>query len=85
MAGAYEYTAADLAAWDAEGPGSTFKRYDAPYEALAHRDGLPPEAKPWCYDTRRHTINRVALDNASVWSLKREAVEADIRQRQEQW
>ena len=48
--GAYEYTAADLAAWDAEGPGSTFKRYYAPYEALVRRYGLPPEAKPWCYD-----------------------------------
>jgi UDP-glucose 4-epimerase len=48
--GAYEYTAADLAAWDAEGPGSTFKRYYAPYEALARRYGLPPEGKPWCYD-----------------------------------
>ena len=48
--GAYEYTAADLAAWDAEGPGSTFKRYYAPYEALARRYGLPPEAKPWRYD-----------------------------------
>jgi nucleoside-diphosphate-sugar epimerase len=48
--GAYEYTAADLAAWDAEGPGSTFQRYYAPYEALARRYGLPPEAKPFCYD-----------------------------------
>ena len=48
--GAYEYTAADLAAWNAEGPGSTFKRYYAPYEALARRYGLPLEAKPWCYD-----------------------------------
>ena len=38
------------AAWDAEGPGSTFKRYYAPYEALVRRYGLPPEAKPWCYD-----------------------------------
>jgi len=48
--GAYEYPAADLATWDAEGPGSTFKRYYAPYEALVRRYGLPPEAKPWCYD-----------------------------------
>ena len=48
--GAYEYTVADLAAWDAEGPGSTFKRYYAPYEALARRYGLPLEAKPVCYD-----------------------------------
>jgi nucleoside-diphosphate-sugar epimerase len=48
--GAYEYTAADLAAWDAEGPGSTFKRYYAPYEAVARRYGLKPEAKPFCYD-----------------------------------
>jgi len=32
-----------------------------------------------------HNSNRVAIDNASVWSLKREAVEAEIRQRQEKW
>jgi hypothetical protein len=25
-------------------------RYYAPYEALARCYGLPPEAKPWCYD-----------------------------------
>ena len=51
--GAYEYTAADLAAWDAEGPGSTFKRYYAPYEALVCRYGLPREAKPGATISRR--------------------------------
>jgi len=61
--GAYEYTAADLAAWDAEGPGSTFKRYYAPYEALARRYGLPLEAKPWCYDIAetQHWLGYVPL------------------------
>jgi len=61
--GAYEYTAADLAAWDAEGPGSTFKRYYAPYEALARRYGLPLEAKPWCYDIAetQHWLGYVLL------------------------
>jgi hypothetical protein len=44
--GAYEYTAADLTAWDAEGPGSTCKRYYARYEALVRRYGLPPEGSP---------------------------------------
>jgi nucleoside-diphosphate-sugar epimerase len=48
--GAYEYTAADLAAWDAAGPGSTFQQYYAPYEALARRYGLPLEEKPFRYD-----------------------------------
>ena len=48
--GAYEYTDDDLANWDAAGPGSTFRRYYAAYEALARQYGLPPEEKPFKYD-----------------------------------
>ncbi len=48
--GAYEYTAADLAAWDPEGPGSTFKRYYATYYDLVLRYGLQPAEKPYIYD-----------------------------------
>jgi nucleoside-diphosphate-sugar epimerase len=48
--GAYEYTDADLAHWDAQGPGSTFRRYYGAYEDLARRYGLAPEDKPFKYD-----------------------------------
>lgn len=55
--GAYEYTEADLVAWDRAGPGSTFRTYYSQYEALARRYGLQPEEKPFIYDiteTRQH-------------------------------
>jgi nucleoside-diphosphate-sugar epimerase len=48
--GAYEYTDDDLAHWDADGPGSTFRKYYAPYEALARQHGLQPEERPFKYD-----------------------------------
>jgi nucleoside-diphosphate-sugar epimerase len=48
--GAYEYTDDDLTHWDAAGPGSTFRKYYAAYEALARQHGLPPEEKPIKYD-----------------------------------
>ncbi len=48
--GAYEYTDDDLATWDQDGPGSTFRRYYAGYEELARQHGLKPEAKPSRYD-----------------------------------
>ena len=54
--GAYEYTDEDLANWDAQGPGSTFRRYYGAYEDMARRHGLAPEEKPFKYDlseTRR--------------------------------
>ena len=43
---AYEYTDADLANWDAEGPGSTFKKYYPEYHDLAVSYGLDPALKP---------------------------------------
>ena len=43
---AYEYTEADLARWDAEGPGSTFKKYYPDYYDLALSYGLDPALKP---------------------------------------
>jgi nucleoside-diphosphate-sugar epimerase len=43
---AYEYTDADLARWDAEGPGSTFKKYYPEYYDLALSYGLDPALKP---------------------------------------
>jgi nucleoside-diphosphate-sugar epimerase len=43
---AYKYTDADLAHWDAEGPGSTFKKYYPEYYDLALSYGLDPALKP---------------------------------------
>ncbi|HWX27744.1 MAG TPA: NAD(P)-dependent oxidoreductase [Steroidobacteraceae bacterium] len=43
---AYEYTDADLDHWDAEGPGSTFKKYYSGYYDLALSYGLDPALKP---------------------------------------
>jgi nucleoside-diphosphate-sugar epimerase len=43
---AYEYTAADLDQWDAEGSGSTFKRHYPGYYDLAVSYGLDPAVKP---------------------------------------
>jgi nucleoside-diphosphate-sugar epimerase len=43
---AYEYTDADLDHWDAEGPGSTFRKYYPEYYDLARSYGLDPALKP---------------------------------------
>ena len=43
---AYEYTDADLAHWDAEGPGSTFRKYYPQYYDLALSYDLDPAVKP---------------------------------------
>jgi nucleoside-diphosphate-sugar epimerase len=43
---AYEYTDADLDHWDAEGPGSTFRKYYSEYHDLALSYGLDPALKP---------------------------------------
>jgi nucleoside-diphosphate-sugar epimerase len=43
---AYEYTDADLDQWDADGAGSTFKKYYAKYYGLALSYGLDPAFKP---------------------------------------
>jgi nucleoside-diphosphate-sugar epimerase len=43
---AYEYTDADLDQWDADGPGSTFRKYYPEYYELALSYGLDPTLKP---------------------------------------
>ncbi len=43
---AYEYTDADLADWDADGPGSTFQKYYPEYYDLVLSYGLDPALKP---------------------------------------
>jgi nucleoside-diphosphate-sugar epimerase len=44
--GAYDYTDADLDHWDADGAGSTFRKYYPEYYDLALSYGLDPAAKP---------------------------------------
>lgn len=44
--GAYEYTDDDLAHWDADGPGSTFKKYYSKYYDLTLSYGLDSGSKP---------------------------------------
>jgi nucleoside-diphosphate-sugar epimerase len=43
---AHEYSDADLADWDAEGPGSTFRKYYPDYYDLALSYSLDPAVKP---------------------------------------
>jgi nucleoside-diphosphate-sugar epimerase len=43
---AYEYTDDDLTHWDADGAGSTFRKYYAEYYDLAVAHGLDPAVKP---------------------------------------
>jgi nucleoside-diphosphate-sugar epimerase len=43
---AYEYTPADLDHWDAEGPGTTFRKYYPGYYDLALSHRLDPALKP---------------------------------------
>lgn len=49
--GAYEYTAEDLAHWDVDGAGSTFKKYYPEYYDLAIEHGLDPAQKPTMLDS----------------------------------
>lgn len=44
--GAYEYTDTDLEHWDADGPGSTFRKYYPEYYDLVLTYGLDPALKP---------------------------------------
>jgi len=47
---AYDYTADDLACWDVDGPGSTFRKYYDRYFDLAVAHGLDPAARPFPLD-----------------------------------
>lgn len=44
--GAHDYTKEDLDTWDAEGPGSTFRKYYPDDEDLVRKHGLDPARKP---------------------------------------
>jgi nucleoside-diphosphate-sugar epimerase len=48
--GAYEFTKEDLEAWDAAGPGSTFRKYYPDDEGLMGRYSLDPTRKPKVLD-----------------------------------
>jgi nucleoside-diphosphate-sugar epimerase len=48
--GAYDYTRADLDLWDADGAGSTFRKYYAEYYELVLSYGLDPALKPYPLD-----------------------------------
>jgi nucleoside-diphosphate-sugar epimerase len=48
--GAYDYSEAELASWDAGGPGSSFRAHYAAYYELALRHGLDPALKPETLD-----------------------------------
>jgi nucleoside-diphosphate-sugar epimerase len=56
--GAYEYTDADLAHWDADGAGSTFRKYYPEYYDLALSYGLDPALKPTRLDISE-TVKRL--------------------------
>ena len=52
---AYEYSDADLQHWDADGAGSTFKKYYPEYSDIALSHGLDPAAKPTKLDITETT------------------------------
>jgi nucleoside-diphosphate-sugar epimerase len=54
---AYEYTDDDLKNWDAQGAGSTFRKYYAEFSDLAISHGLDPAVKP----------NRLDISEAVRW------------------
>ncbi len=64
---AYEYTDDDLAAWDRDGPGTTFRTYYRQYEDVARQHGLQPEEKPFKYDI---TETRAWLGYEPRYSLR---------------
>jgi nucleoside-diphosphate-sugar epimerase len=53
--GAYEYTNDDLAHWDADGAGSTFRKHYPEYYDLAVSHGLDPALKPNMLDISETT------------------------------
>jgi hypothetical protein len=48
--GAHDFTREDLDAWDAGGPGSTFRKYYPDDEGLMRKHGLDPARKPKVLD-----------------------------------
>lgn len=65
--GAYEYRADDLANWDENGAGSTFRKYYAEHEQRAAAAGLDIARKPRVLDI---TAARALIGYAPQYSLK---------------
>ena len=65
--GAYEYTVDDFSNWDANGAGTTFKKYYAEYYDLAVQHGLDPALKPTTLDI---TETRQQLGYDPQYSLR---------------
>jgi hypothetical protein len=63
----YEYSDADLENWDADGPGSTFRKHYPEYFEIACSYGLDPAAKPTKLDISE-TVRW--LDYKPTYSLK---------------
>jgi len=48
--GKYEYTSKDLASWNDQGSGSSFKKYYSAYATIADKYGLDKDLKPIVFD-----------------------------------
>jgi hypothetical protein len=70
---AYEYTDADLSHWDAEGAGSTFKKYYSEYYDLALSYGLDPALKPTRLDISE-TVRWLGYKPSSGWATNHPTV-----------
>ncbi len=70
--GAYEYSASDLASWDAAGPGSSFEKHYAAYHDLALKHGLDPALKPEVLDISETRARLGYEPRYSLMSLLRE-------------
>lgn len=65
--GAYEYNDEDIANWDADGPGSTFKKYYKQFYELAQSVGLDPTRKPTKLDISK---TKEILNYRPLYSMK---------------
>lgn len=65
--GAYQYSDEDLENWDAEGPGSTFRKHYGQFYDLALNVGLDPTLKPTKLDISK-TIE--AINYRPLYSMK---------------
>ncbi len=68
---AYEYTDEDLSHWDADGPGTTFRKYYPLYYDLGRSFDLDPAAKPFKLTTAEIVRRLGHKPTYSVGSLLR--------------
>ncbi|MBX9877323.1 MAG: NAD(P)-dependent oxidoreductase [Candidatus Obscuribacterales bacterium] len=73
--GAYEYTDSELANWDKEGPGSTFRNHYEKYLELVQSKGLDPALKPRKLDISQTNKHLGYEPTYSLGSLLRELSE----------